>query len=243
IAGRLALAIVNHEVPETLKGKRVMSLDMGTVVAGTKYRGEFEERLKKVMEEIHQAVNVVLFIDELHTLVGAGGAEGAIDASNILKAALARGELHCIGATPLDDCRKNIEKDAALERRFQRVQVDEPTVEDTIEILKGLRDRYEAHHSINISDEALESAAKLSHRYVSDRFLPDKAIDLIDEASSKVRLKRHTTPPNLKELEQENEQVKNEKDAAVHAQEFENACNVRAKQTKLEKHYEEANNN
>src|SRR5699024_77307 len=160
IAEGLALAIVNNEVPETLKGKRVMSLDMGTVVAGTKYRGEFEERLKKVMEEIHQAGNVVLFIDELHTLVGAGGAEGAIDAST------------------LDEYRKNIEKDAALERRFQPVQVDEPTVEDTIEILKGLRDRYEAHHRINISDEALESAAKLSHRYVSDRFLPDKAIDL-----------------------------------------------------------------
>ncbi|MDQ7176795.1 AAA family ATPase, partial [Staphylococcus chromogenes] len=155
-----AQAIVKNEVPETLKDKRVMSLDMGTVVAGTKYRGEFEERLKKVMEEIHQAGNVILFIDELHTLVGAGGAEGAIDASNILKPALARGELQCIGATTLDEYRKNIEKDAALERRFQPIQVDEPTVEDTIEILKGLRDRYEAHHRINISDEALEAAAK-----------------------------------------------------------------------------------
>ena len=176
IAEGLAQAIVNNEVPETLKGKRVMSLDMGTVVAGTKYRGEFEERLKKVMEEIHQAGNVILFIDELHTLVGAGGAEGAIDASNILKPALARGELQCIGATTLDEYRKNIEKDAALERRFQPIQVDEPTVEDTIAILKGLRDRYEAHHRINISDEALEAAAKLSDRYVSDRFLPDKAM-------------------------------------------------------------------
>ena len=166
-----------------------MSLDMGTVVAGTKYRGEFEERLKKVMDEIHHAGNVILFIDELHTLVGAGGAEGAIDASNILKPALARGELQCIGATTLDEYRKNIEKDAALERRFQPIQVDEPSVEDTVAILKGLRDRYEAHHRINISDEALEAAAKLSNRYVSDRFLPDKAIDLIDEASSKVRLK------------------------------------------------------
>lgn len=211
-----------------------MSLDMGTVVAGTKYRGEFEERLKKVMEEIHQAGNVILFIDELHTLVGAGGAEGAIDASNILKPALARGELQCIGATTLDEYRKNIEKDAALERRFQPIQVDEPTVEDTVSILKGLRDRYEAHHRINISDEALEAAAKLSHRYVSDRFLPDKAIDLIDEASSKVRLKSHTTPNNLKEIEQQIEKVKNEKDAAVHAQEFENAANLRDKQTKLE---------
>lgn len=162
---------------------------MGTVVAGTKYRGEFEERLKKVMDEIHHAGNVILFIDELHTLVGAGGAEGAIDASNILKPALARGELQCIGATTLDEYRKNIEKDAALERRFQPIQVDEPSVEDTVAILKGLRDRYEAHHRINISDEALEAAAKLSNRYVSDRFLPDKAIDLIDEASSKVRLK------------------------------------------------------
>lgn len=194
------------------------------------------------MEEIHQAGNVILFIDELHTLVGAGGAEGAIDASNILKPALARGELQCIGATTLDEYRKNIEKDAALERRFQPIQVDEPTVEDTIEILKGLRDRYEAHHRINISDEALEAAAKLSDRYVSDRFLPDKAIDLIDEASSKVRLKSHTTPSNLKEIEQEIDKVKNEKDAAVHAQEFENAANLRDKQSKLEKQYEDAKN-
>ncbi|MGV3042726.1 ATP-dependent Clp protease ATP-binding subunit [Staphylococcus rostri] len=242
IAEGLAQAIVNNEVPETLKGKRVMSLDMGTVVAGTKYRGEFEERLKKVMEEIHQAGNVILFIDELHTLIGAGGAEGAIDASNILKPALARGELQCIGATTLDEYRKHIEKDAALERRFQPVQVDEPSVEDTIAILKGLRDRYEAHHRINISDEAVEAAAKLSDRYVQDRFLPDKAIDLIDEASSKVRLRHHTTPTNLKELEQQIEQVKNEKDAAVHAQEFENAANLRDKQTKLESQYEAAKN-
>lgn len=194
------------------------------------------------MEEIHQAGNVILFIDELHTLIGAGGAEGAIDASNILKPALARGELQAIGATTLDEYRKHIEKDAALERRFQPVQVDEPTVEDTILILKGLRDRYEAHHRINISDEAVEAAARLSDRYVSDRFLPDKAIDLIDEASSKVRLKSHTTPSNLKEIEQEIEKVKNEKDAAVHSQEFENAANLRDKQTKLEKQYEEAKN-
>lgn len=241
IAEGLAQAIVNNEVPETLKGKRVMSLDMGTVVAGTKYRGEFEERLKKVMEEIHHAGNVILFIDEMHTLIGAGGAEGAIDASNILKPALARGELQCIGATTLDEYRKHIEKDAALERRFQPVQVNEPSVADTIAILKGLRDRYEAHHRINISDEAVE-AAKLSDRYVQDRFLPDKAIDLIDEASSKVRLKSHTTPTNLKEIEQQIEQVKKEKDAAVHAQEFENAANLRDKQTKLEKQYEEAKN-
>ena len=238
----LAQAIIQNEVPETLKGKRVMSLDMGTVVAGTKYRGEFEERLKKVMEEIHQAGNVVLFIDELHTLIGAGGAEGAIDASNILKPALARGELQCIGATTLDEYRKYIEKDAALERRFQPVTVDEPTNEDSIAILKGLRDRYEAHHRINISDEAIEASVTMSDRYISDRFLPDKAIDLIDEASSKVRLRNYTTPPSLKELEAELETVKKEKDAAVHSQEFENAANLRDKQTKLEKQLEETKN-
>ncbi|UBH08524.1 ATP-dependent Clp protease ATP-binding subunit [Macrococcus armenti] len=235
----LAQAIVNNEVPETLKGKRVMSLDMGTVVAGTKYRGEFEERLKKVMEEIHQAGNIILFIDELHTLIGAGGAEGAIDASNILKPALARGEIQCIGATTLEEYRKYIEKDAALERRFQPVQVDQPNVEDAIEILKGLRDRYEAHHRIKISDEALVAAVKMSDRYISDRFLPDKAIDLIDEAGSKVRLRNYTTPPSLKELEAELEKVKNEKDAAVHSQEFEQAASLRDRQTQLEKKLEE----
>lgn len=235
----LAQAIVNNEVPETLKGKRVMSLDMGTVVAGTKYRGEFEERLKKVMDEIHAAGNIILFIDELHTLIGAGGAEGAIDASNILKPALARGEIQCIGATTLEEYRKYIEKDAALERRFQPVQVDEPNVEDAIEILRGLRDRYEAHHRIQISDEALVAAVKMSDRYISDRFLPDKAIDLIDEASSKVRLRNYTTPPSLKELEVELEKVKNEKDAAVHSQEFEQAAALRDKQSQLEKQLDE----
>lgn len=235
----LAQAIVNNEVPETLKGKRVMSLDMGTVVAGTKYRGEFEERLKKVMDEIHAAGNIILFIDELHTLIGAGGAEGAIDASNILKPALARGEIQCIGATTLEEYRKYIEKDAALERRFQPVQVDEPNVEDAIEILRGLRDRYEAHHRIQISDEALVAAVKMSDRYISDRFLPDKAIDLIDEASSKVRLRNYTTPPSLKELEAELEKVKNEKDAAVHSQEFEQAAALRDKQSQLEKQLDE----
>ncbi|GGI39771.1 ATP-dependent Clp protease ATP-binding subunit [Mammaliicoccus stepanovicii] len=238
----LAQAIIQNEVPETLKGKRVMSLDMGTVVAGTKYRGEFEERLKKVMEEIHQAGNIVLFIDELHTLIGAGGAEGAIDASNILKPALARGELQCIGATTLDEYRKYIEKDAALERRFQPVKVEEPNTEDSISILKGLRDRYEAHHRINISDDAIEAAVNMSDRYISDRFLPDKAIDLIDEASSKVRLRNYTTPPSLKELEAELETVKKEKDSAVHSQEFENAANLRDKQTKLEKQLEDTKN-
>ena len=207
IAEGLAQQIVNNEVPEILRDKRVMTLDMGTVVAGTKYRGEFEDRLKKVMDEIRQAGNIILFIDELHTLIGAGGAEGAIDASNILKPSLARGELQCIGATTLDEYRKYIEKDAALERRFQPIHVDEPTLEESVQILKGLRDRYEAHHRVSITDEAIDAAVKLSDRYISDRFLPDKAIDLIDEAGSKVRLRSYTTPPNLKELEVKLEEV------------------------------------
>lgn len=239
IAEGLAIAVINNEVPETLKDKRVMSLDMGTVVAGTKYRGEFEERLKKVMTEIKEAGNVVLFIDELHTLIGAGGAEGAIDASNILKPALARGELQCIGATTLDEYRKHVEKDAALARRFQAVQVDEPSVEDSVRILKGLRDKYEAHHRISISDAAIEAAVTMSNRYIQDRFLPDKAIDLIDEASSKVRLKSYTTPPDLKDLESKLEDVKKEKDSAVQSQEFEAAANFRDQQSKLEKQIEE----
>ena len=233
IAEGLAQQIVNNEVPETLRDKRVMTLDMGTVVAGTKYRGEFEDRLKKVMDEIRQAGNVILFIDELHTLIGAGGAEGAIDASNILKPSLARGELQCIGATTLDEYRKYIEKDAALERRFQPIQVDEPTVEETIQIIKGLRDRYEAHHRVKITDEAVEAAAKLSDRYISDRFLPDKAIDLIDEAGSKVRLRSFTVPPNLKELETRLENVRSEKNAAVSSQEFEKAAALRDTEQKL----------
>ncbi|RDW21805.1 ATP-dependent Clp protease ATP-binding subunit ClpC [Oceanobacillus arenosus] len=227
VAEGLAQQIIDNEVPETLRDKRVMTLDMGTVVAGTKYRGEFEDRLKKVMEEIRQAGNVILFIDELHTLIGAGGAEGAIDASNILKPSLARGELQCIGATTLDEYRKYIEKDAALERRFQPITVDEPTLEETIEILNGLRDRYEAHHRVTITDEAIEAAATLSDRYITDRFLPDKAIDLIDEAGSKVRLRSYTIPPNLKELEQRLEEVRKEKDAAVQSQEFEKAASLR----------------
>jgi ATP-dependent Clp protease ATP-binding subunit ClpC len=181
IAEGLAQQIVNNEVPEILRDKRVMTLDMGTVVAGTKYRGEFEDRLKKVMDEIRQAGNIILFIDELHTLIGAGGAEGAIDASNILKPSLARGELQCIGATTLDEYRKYIEKDAALERRFQPIQVDEPSLDESIQILKGLRDRYEAHHRVSITDEAIVEAVKLSDRYITDRFLPDKAIDKIEE--------------------------------------------------------------
>ncbi|PUB13412.1 ATP-dependent Clp protease ATP-binding subunit [Paenisporosarcina sp. OV554] len=233
IAEGLAQQIVNNEVPEILRDKRVMTLDMGTVVAGTKYRGEFEDRLKKVMDEIRQAGNVILFIDELHTLIGAGGAEGAIDASNILKPSLARGELQCIGATTLDEYRKYIEKDAALERRFQPIQVDEPTVEESILIIKGLRDRYEAHHRVKITDEAIIAAAKMSDRYISDRFLPDKAIDLIDEAGSKVRLRSYTTPPNLKELELRLEAIRSEKNAAVQSQEFEKAASFRDTEQKL----------
>ncbi|MFL0583475.1 ATP-dependent Clp protease ATP-binding subunit [Solibacillus silvestris] len=239
IAEGLAQQIINNEVPETLRDKRVMTLDMGTVVAGTKYRGEFEDRLKKVMDEIRQAGNIILFIDELHTLIGAGGAEGAIDASNILKPSLARGELQCIGATTLDEYRKYIEKDAALERRFQPIQVDEPSVEETIQIINGLRDRYEAHHRVKISDEAVEAAAKLSDRYISDRFLPDKAIDLIDEAGSKVRLRSYTVPPNLKELEDKLEGIKSEKNAAVSGQEFEKAAALRDTEQKLKQELEQ----
>ncbi|MFD1021176.1 ATP-dependent protease ATP-binding subunit ClpC [Thalassobacillus hwangdonensis] len=233
IAEGLAQQIINNEVPEILRDKRVMTLDMGTVVAGTKYRGEFEDRLKKVMEEIRQAGNIILFIDELHTLIGAGGAEGAIDASNILKPSLARGELQCIGATTLDEYRKYIEKDAALERRFQPIQVDEPTAEQSVQILQGLRDRYEAHHRVTITDEAIASAVKFSDRYITDRFLPDKAIDLIDEAASKVRLRSYTAPPNLKELEQKLEEVRKEKDAAVQSQEFEKAASLRDSEQRL----------
>ncbi|KZZ85469.1 ATP-dependent protease ATP-binding subunit ClpC [Bacillus sp. SJS] len=239
IAEGLAQQIVQNEVPEILRDKRVMTLDMGTVVAGTKYRGEFEDRLKKVMDEIRQAGNIILFIDELHTLIGAGGAEGAIDASNILKPSLARGELQCIGATTLDEYRKYIEKDAALERRFQPITVDEPTVAESIQILSGLRDRYEAHHRVSITDEAIDAAVKLSDRYISDRFLPDKAIDLIDEAGSKVRLRSFTTPPNLKELEMKLEEVRKEKDAAVQSQEFEKAASLRDTEQRLREQLDE----
>ncbi len=233
VAEGLAQRIINNEIPETLRDKRVMTLDMGTVVAGTKYRGEFEDRLKKIMDEIRQAGNVILFIDELHTLIGAGGAEGAIDASNILKPALARGELQCIGATTLDEYRKYIEKDAALERRFQPIKVDEPSKEEAVQILIGLRDRYEAHHRVKIGDDAIEAAVKLSDRYIPDRFLPDKAIDLIDEAASKVRLNDYTVPPNLKDTEKELEEIRKEKDAAVQSQEFEKAAGLRDKEQKL----------
>lgn len=229
----LAQQIINNEVPETLRNKRVMVLDMGTLVAGTKYRGEFEDRLKKVMDEIRQAGNIILFIDELHTLIGAGGAEGAIYASNILKPSLARGELQCIGATTLDEYRKYIEKDAALERRFQPIQVAEPTTDEATQILFGLRDRYEAHHRVTITDEAIQEAVTLSDRYISDRFLPDKAIDLIDEAASKVRLRSYTAPPNLKEVEAKLEGIRKDKDEAVQSQEFEKAASLRDTEQKL----------
>jgi C-terminal, D2-small domain, of ClpB protein./UvrB/uvrC motif./ATPase family associated with various cellular activities (AAA)./Clp amino terminal domain./AAA domain (Cdc48 subfamily). len=235
----LAQQIVQNEVPEILRNKRVMTLDMGTVVAGTKYRGEFEDRMKKVMDEIRQAGNIILFIDELHTLIGAGGAEGAIDASNILKPSLARGELQCIGATTLDEYRKYIEKDAALERRFQPIMVEEPTIEESIQILKGLRDRYEAHHRVAITDEAIEAAVQLSSRYINDRYLPDKAIDLIDEAGSKVRLRSYRTPSGMKELEHKLEEVKKEKDAAVQSQEFEKAASLRDMEQRLREQLEE----
>lgn len=242
VAEGLAQKIINNEIPETLRDKRVLTLDMGSVVAGTKYRGEFEDRLKKIMDEIRQAGNVILFIDELHTLIGAGGAEGAIDASNILKPALARGELQCIGATTLDEYRKYIEKDAALERRFQPITVDQPTPEEAVQILKGLRDRYEAHHRVKITDEAIEQAVKLSDRYITDRFLPDKAIDLIDEAGSKVRLNSYIVPPNLKELEQRLEDIRKEKDAAVQSQEFEKAAALRDTEQKMREELETVRN-
>ena len=238
IAEGLAQRIVDNEIPETLRNKRVMVLDMGTVVAGTKYRGEFEDRLKKIMDEIRQAGNIILFIDELHTLIGAGGAEGAIDASNILKPALARGELQCIGATTLDEYRKHIEKDAALERRFQPITVDQPNRDEAILILQGLRDRYEAHHRVKILDEAIEAAVKLSDRYITDRFLPDKAIDLIDEAASRVRLRTYTQPPNLKELEEKLEEIRSEKESAVQSQEFEKAASLRDKEQKIREELE-----
>jgi len=233
IAEGLAQSITAGNVPEILANKRVVTLDMGTLVAGTKYRGEFEERLKKIVEEIRNDGNIILFIDELHTLVGAGAAEGAIDAANILKPALARGELQCIGATTLDEYRKHIEKDAALERRFQPIMVAEPSVEETIEILRGLRDKYEAHHRVRYTDAALEAAAKLSSRYITDRFLPDKAIDLLDEAGSRVRLQALVPPPELKDKERMLEILQKEKEAAVNNQEFEKAAELRDQEQKL----------
>jgi ATP-dependent Clp protease ATP-binding subunit ClpC len=237
----LAQAIVRGDVPETLKDKQLYSLDLGALVAGSRYRGDFEERLKKVLKEIRTRGDIILFIDEIHTLVGAGAAEGAIDAASILKPMLARGELQTIGATTLDEYRKHLEKDAALERRFQPIQVAEPTLEHTIAILKGLRDRYESHHRVSISDSAIVAAATLADRYVSDRFLPDKAIDLIDEAGSRLRIRRMTAPPELREFDDKIANVRREKESAIDSQDFEKAASLRDNEKQLmnEKHERE----
>ncbi|WP_300917579.1 ATP-dependent Clp protease ATP-binding subunit, partial [Corynebacterium stationis] len=229
----LALDIVNGKVPETLKDKQVYSLDLGSLVAGSRYRGDFEERLKKVLKEINQRGDIILFIDEIHTLVGAGAAEGAIDAASLLKPKLARGELQTIGATTLDEYRKHIEKDAALERRFQPVQVDEPSMEDTVTILRGLRDKYEAHHRVSYTDEALKAAASLSDRYINDRFLPDKAVDLLDEAGARMRIKRMTAPKSIRDVDDRIAEVRKEKEAAIDAQDFEKAAGLRDTERKL----------
>ena len=230
----LAQKIENNDVPEILKNKRIVCLDLALIVAGTKYRGEFEKRLKKIVNEVQESNEIILFIDEIHTLVGAGAAEGAIDASNILKPALARGELQVIGATTADEYRKYIEKDAALERRFQPIYISEPSIEETIKILQGLRDKYEAHHKIKITDQALEAAAHLSARYVSGRFLPDKAIDLVDEAASRIKLQNTISPPDVKEMEERLNRIRKEKESAVKVQQFEKAAQLRDKEKKLE---------
>ena len=236
----LAQEIYEGNVPSTLKDKRIVSLDLSSMIAGSKYRGEFEERIKKVIDEVREAGNVILFIDEIHTIIGAGGAEGAIDASNILKPSLARGELQLIGATTLEEYRKYIEKDAALERRFQQVMVNEPNEEEAVAMLKGLRDKYEAHHKVKITDEAIEAAVKMSSRYITDRYLPDKAIDLMDEAASKVRLKTYTAPTNVKELEDKIASLEKEKEAAIKTEEFEKAAKVKKEQTELKQKLEDA---
>ena len=229
----LAQRIINGNVPEILKDKVIISLDLTSMLAGAKYRGEFEDRLKKVMDEIRNSKDIIIFIDEIHTIVGAGGAEGAIDASNILKPALARGEIKCIGATTIDEYRKHIEKDSALERRFQPVRVEEPSKEETLDILKGLRERYEAHHMVRIEDEALEAAVELSDRYITDRFMPDKAIDLIDEASAKVRIENLTSPPDIMNLQLQLENNSKEKEEAIRNQNFEKAAELRDKERQL----------
>src|SRR6187455_1479323 len=229
----LSQRIIKGEVPETLKDKQLYTLDLGALVAGSRYRGDFEERLKKVLKEIRTRGDIILFIDEIHTLVGAGAAEGAIDAASILKPMLARGELQTIGATTLDEYRKHLEKDAALERRFQPIKVEEPTVPHTIEILKGLRDRYEAHHRVSFTDDALVAAANLADRYISDRHLPDKAIDLIDEAGSRLRIKRMQAPPDLREIERKLAEVRMKKEAAIEAQDFEKAASLRDEERQL----------
>ncbi len=243
IAEGLSQRIASGSIPEILKDKRVITLDISSMVAGSKYRGEFEERLKKVMQEILEAGNVIIFIDEIHTIIGAGGAEGAIDASNILKPALARGEIQCIGATTIDEYRRYIEKDSALERRFQPITVGEPSKEEAVNILKGLRDKYEAHHRVKITDSAIEAAVSLSHRYISDRYLPDKAIDLVDEAGAKVRIQNLTAPPNLKNLEDEIDKISKEKADAISVQDFEKAAKLRDTEKKLKDKLESSKNN
>ena len=239
VAEGLALKIVQGEVPELLKDKRVVALDLTSMVAGTKYRGDFEERIKAAMEEVKNSGNIILFIDEIHTIIGAGAAEGSADAANILKPSLARGEFQLIGATTIDEYRKHIEKDAALERRFQPVMVGEPTEEEAIQILKGLRDRYEVHHKVKITDEAIDAAVKLSSRYIADRFLPDKAIDLIDEAASRVRLRAFTEPNDIQDMEKRIKQLEQEKAAAVNTQDFEGAAKIRDEEKQLRERLEQ----
>ena len=240
IAEGLALKIASGEVPEILKDKRIVALDLTGMVAGTKYRGDFEERIKSAIDEVSKAGNIILFIDEVHTLIGAGAAEGAVDAANILKPALARGEMQVIGATTIEEYRKNIEKDSALERRFQSVLVGEPSREEAVEILKGIRDKYEAHHKVKITDEAIEAAVKMSSRYIGDRFLPDKAIDLIDEAASKVRLRAYTPPEDIRELEEKIKRINEEKASAVNSQNFEQAAALRDEEKEIKAHLENA---
>lgn len=240
IAEGLALKIASGEVPEILKDKRIVALDLTGMVAGTKYRGDFEERIKSAIDEVSKAGNIILFIDEVHTLIGAGAAEGAVDAANILKPALARGEMQVIGATTIEEYRKNIEKDSALERRFQSVLVGEPSREEAVEILKGIRDKYEAHHKVKITDEAIEAAVKMSSRYIGDRFLPDKAIDLIDEAASKVRLRAYTPPEDIRELEEKIKRINEEKASAVNSQNFEQAAALRDEEKEVKAHLDNA---
>lgn len=238
----LAERIISGNVPENLRNKRIITLDIAAMIAGAKYRGEFEERFKNVMEEVRKNSNIILFIDEIHTLIGAGAAEGAVDAANIIKPALARGEMQVIGATTISEYRKHIEKDAALERRFQSVMVGEPSREESVQILKGLRDKYEAHHKLKISDEAIEAAVNLSSRYIADRFLPDKAIDLIDEAASRLRITAHTSPDDLKEIEQKLQSIAHEKEEAISAQNFEQAAHLRDEEQKIKVEYDNRKN-